>query len=92
MISQNLPWKNINERIENIKNLSNYVDFNNLMYRYNGNIKDKDFSNFIDTKTLFDSIKHKETKLADAVKNKKINSKIRGIKTGSKKLKKIAKK
>ena len=73
----------------NIKNLNDYVDFKNLMYHYKGDTKDVDFINFINTKTLFDSIMNKKIKSADAVKNQKeFNSKLRDIKTGGKKLKK----
>ena len=55
--------------MENIENLNNYIGFKNLIYHYKGDIKDVDFSNFLDPKTLFDSITHKKIELADAVKN-----------------------
>ena len=80
----------IDERMENIENLNNYVDFTNLKYHYKGDAKDVDFSNFINAKTLFDGIKHKKIKLANAIKNQKeFNSKLRDIKTGLKNKKKI---
>ena len=74
----------IDERMENIENLNNYFDIKNLIYPYKA--ATRDFSNFIDAKTIFDSIKHKKIKLADAVRNQKeFSSKIRDLKTGGKK-------
>ena len=61
------------------------LDFKNLIYHYKDAPKDIDFSNFIDAKTLVDSIKHKKTKLVEAVKNQKeFNSKIKDKKNKAK--------
>ena len=74
--------------MENVENLNNQVDFKNLICHCKCATKDIDFSNFIDAKTLFDSIKHKKIKIADVVKNQKeFNSKLSEIKTCGKKSK-----
>ena len=65
------------------------LDFKNLIYHYKDAPKDIDFSNFIDAKTLVDSIKHKKTNLVEAVKNQKeFNSKIKDKKNKVKNKKK----
>ena len=64
--------------MENVEHLNNQVDFKNLICHCKYATKDIDFSNFIDVKTLFDSIKHQKIKIADVVKNQKeFNSKLK---------------
>ena len=67
--------------MKNVEHLNNQVDFKNLICHCKYATKDIDFSNFIDVKTLFDSIKHQKIKIADVVKNQKeFNSKLSEIK------------
>ena len=68
--------------MKNVENLTNQVDFKNLICHCKCATKHIDFSNFTDAKTLFDSIKHKKIKIPDVLKNQKeFNSKLSEIKT-----------
>ena len=56
--------------MERTEELHNSIDFNNLTYYYKGPTENVNFSNFIDTATLFNEIKSNKIKLGDAEKNK----------------------
>ena len=46
------------------------VDMNKLLFKYEGNDKDVNFFEFMDSKELFNKIKNNQTKFDDALKNK----------------------
>ena len=62
-------FKLVPERIESIEKLDNSIDFDNLTYHYKCPTANVDFNKFIDAATLFNKIKSKRIKLADAEKN-----------------------
>ena len=49
--------------------LHSSVKVDNLLYHYKGPTKDKDFSMYNDTKSLFDMIKNKDISLSRAEEN-----------------------
>ena len=51
------------ERSQEIEKLYDSVNFENLIYHFKGSTKDLDFSDFIDSETLFDDISCKRLSL-----------------------------
>ena len=76
----------IKERRETMHGLHGSVKFDNLLYHYKGSTKDKDFSMYNDTKSLFDMIKNKGISLSCVEENQAdLESNLTDIKIGYKK-------
>ena len=61
--------KLVKERNEKMRELHNSVNFDDLSYHYKGPTKDKDFSVYNDTKSLYDIIRNKDMALSQAEQN-----------------------
>ena len=73
--------------MDTIEKLHNSTDFNNLTYHYKGPKAKVDLNNFIDVAILFDEIKSKRIKSANAKKIKwNFKSRLSNMRIGVKKL------